>query len=241
MGTITCYGLEQENRVAGDLCTTYIDRLKARNITPEKLASGNELVKVMLEKDAATINTETAKELLTGQEKTLREHLGILLQSVLDAVKTKFGKSSKQGKDFHEGEKMKSSTPKTLKWATDTINVFPTYKDALAGQGIVKTDIDAISAAADALASMDTQQEKAKQAAIDATAAADLAQIAVVTFLDSIQTAAGMEFANEPSIKTAFVKAKQLRYEPDPRKPKGGGGTTPPSGGGNAPTPDAPK
>ncbi len=239
MSTVTTYGLEQENRVTGGLCTTYLERLKKRNITAEKLTSGNGLVEVMLQKDGAATNAETAKEELTKQEGTFRDHLGILLQSVLNAVKKKFGRSSIEGKDFHEGENMKSTTPKALKWAKDTTEIFPKYQNDLADQGIVPADMDAITAAAAALSAMDTQQETAKQSAIDATAASNAATDAVVAYLDSIQSAAGMEFANEPAILSAFEKAKQLRYTPDPRKPKGG--TTPPATGGNAPSPDTKK
>jgi hypothetical protein len=220
MAAITTYGLAQETRVTGELCKTYNEPLLVHNVTPEKHNTGSELARIMQEKETAALNADTAKQILTRQEDTQRANLVLLLQGVNNAVKTKYGKGSKEGKDFHIGEKLAYSTPKVLQWAADVIKVYPKYKDALAEQGIVQADIDAIAASAAALEATDTQQETSKRAAAQATAAADTAKTAVVKFLDSIQNAAGMAFVKEPATKADFEAAKKLRYQAAPRTAK---------------------
>ena len=132
MAAITTYGLAQETRVTGELCKTHNEPLQVHNVTPEKLNAGSELARMMLEKETAALNADTAKQVLTRQEETQRANLVLLLQSVNNAVKTKYGKGSKEGKDFHIGEKLSYSTPKVLQWAADVIKIYPKYKEELA-------------------------------------------------------------------------------------------------------------
>ena len=102
---------------------------------------------------------------------------------------------------------------------------------------MIQADIDELKALAAELKQTDTRQETAKtKARPEATAAFDASVKALVDCADSIHTAAGLEFAKEPTIKAQFDAAKKLRYEPSDKK--GGGddaaNQTPP--GDNPPT-----
>lgn len=223
MATITSYGLAQEYRVVCELGRAQAPRLQGRGITEEKLTGGSDLVKVMQDKETAALNAATAKEVLTQQETLQRNNLVILLRAVQNGLKKQFGKGAKEGKDFHIGESLTNSTPKTLQWADDLVKAYPKYKDDLLNQGIMQTDIDAIKATASSLEATDTQQETAKRTATQATAAAEAAVNAVSKYIDSIHSAAIMEFAKEPAIRGDFEAAKKLKYQAPPKATKGNG------------------
>ena len=223
MATITSNGLAQEYRVVCGLCRVQAARLQGRGITEEKLSGGSDLVKVMRDKETAALNAATAKEVLTEQESLQRNNLVTLLRAFQNGVKKQFGKGAKEGKDFHIGETLSDSTPKTLQWVDDVVQAYPKYKDDLLKQGIMQSDIDAIRATAASLEATDTQQETAKRTATQTTAAAEVALIAVSKYIDSIHSAAIMEFAKEPAIRTDFEAAKKLRYQAPPKASKGNG------------------
>ena len=220
MAGISTYGLSREFGQLTEICKRFVERLAERGITEERLKAGGDLVQIAKDKETAALQAETVKEKLTEQEKKQGEVVVVLLRGVGNAVKKQFGRRSKEGRDFHIGEKITNTAAATLRCADDAAKAFPKYKSDLAQQGIVQADMDTIKLAAASLDATGSQHETAKRAAVQATAAAKAALNAAVKFVDSIHSAALMEFTNEPAVLADFASAKKLRYQPRPRHSK---------------------
>ena len=214
MSHISSEGLAQEQRVLTDLCTTYIDRLQKRGITTQKLTEYTGLVQAMLEKGALAGQTISDKKQLTKSEETSRKELLKIISKIREGVKDTFPAGSPQLREFHVGDKPANSTALIIEWASDIAKAWLKYKDTLIAKGgLLQSDIDEMTAAAEALASTDTRQEIAKsKTSPEATAAFNDAMNAVKEAADFIHGKAEIEFSKDKSILLEFHNVKNLRF-----------------------------
>jgi len=239
MPTISSEGAAQEQRVLTDLNTTYSPRMAKRGFDPVRMKTYADLEKDMEAKRSGALGTDSDKRGLSGQEAALRQDLVAHLRPMQEAGKKAFPKGSPQLRELHVGDILSDSTPVVLAWAEDIATAALKYLTILAAKGVLQSDIDTINSLAEQLKSIDTRQQTAKtKARPEATAAFYASVKALTEFSDSIHTAAGLEFAKEPTVKAQFDAAKKLRFEVPPRKsngdaPKQSGanpaGTTPPA------------
>ena len=145
----------------------------------------------------------------------------ILGPQLKNGVTKAFPLRSPQRKEFHIGKRINSSTAAILGYAADVRNAYAKYKDELAKTGIIGKDVEALTASAEKLSSVDTKQEIAKKkGSPEATSAFQQAVTDVIAASDFIHTAAAAEFKKEAAIAKQFAQAKKLRFAPEPKKLK---------------------
>ena len=221
MPNISSYGLVQESRVLVELVNANKARLEPRGVNDDFRLQYATKVDDMVTKKSATGDVRSDTKQLSNNERDARKELRDDISRVQLGVTKAFPLRSPQRKEFHIGKRINSSTAAILGYAADVRNAYAKYKDELAKTGIIGKDVEALTASAEKLSSVDTKQEIAKKkGSPEATSAFQQAVTDVIAASDFIHTAAAAEFKKEAAIAKQFAQAKKLRFAPEPKKPK---------------------
>lgn len=237
MSTQTIYseGLTEEHGMAVNLYTDNKDLLKDR-VPETKITAYTAANDDMMTKRSLADTAAEKKETLTKQEEAARIPVAGRIQTIKDATKKEYGRTSPEGKVLHVGDVHSDSTPVLVGWTSDYAKAFPNYQERLANQGVLPADITALQTDGAALEAINKKQEESKNDAAIATQAYNDSIDTMVKIADSIHNAAALAFTDKPEILIKFQAAKKLRYVAPPRKTK-----TPPPANPSSPDNTPPK
>jgi hypothetical protein len=192
-----------ESHAAGD----NTDGIAAGKITKLKNAIAD-----AEQKDTAQKKAIQSLSDMTAQQNAKIAEGADLISTAQKAAKAAFGaKDAQKMKEFHIG----MDVPKTVKGLTSELKYFRSittkYAAELAPEGFKDTQSTALDALITDLPDTDVEQEKAKKAQVNATAARDEALAALKEAVRSVRKSAEAIFRKQPDVLKEFARIPEGR------------------------------
>ena len=152
---------------------------------------------VLSDKTATAVSSRAQKRAATKSQTKRAEELKARVMAVRQALDMAHANPAAH-KAAGVGRNVSTGVVKSvLAGAQMIVDAYDTYRDDLAGAGILPEDIDIITALATSLKTTDTAQESAKITAKQSTAARRAAQLRVEKAITAIVGAAGLVFVGD--------------------------------------------